>query len=370
MGCHRYSEVGTYAAGDAIYTNGKIYTVNEAQPWAEAVAIKDGKFIAVGKNADVLSYKGDNTQIVDLKGAFAMPGVQENHIHASSEGQTIDMVMDKLSFSELATPKEIQEAIVNYAKEHPGDGWITGMKWGNKHFPLGQPHKSLIDEVMPDRPVILLDETNHNAIANSKALELAGVTKDTPQPVTGVIGKDPDTGEPTGYLAEMGIFEVYKIIPQPSLEKMKEAILLSQEIVLPYGVTAITDMSANSVALEAYKALDDEGKLKLRTDVALVMNSYLFGDPEPYKVLEQRDKYRSRLVDPDRVKYIADGTPMSGTSIMLEPYTNNPKSNGIWTLTDEQYNALPNDRGLAPHKITPMPGVHKSFNAMLFAPKL
>jgi hypothetical protein len=76
------------------------------------------------------------------------------------------------------------------------------------------------------------------------------------------------------------------------------------------------------------------------------MNSYLFGDPDPYKVLEQRDKYRSRLVDPDRVKYIADGTPMSGTSIMLEPYTNNPESKGIWTLTDEQYNALPNDMGM------------------------
>jgi len=328
---------------DIIYKNGRIYTVNESQPWAEALAIKDGRFIAIGDNDDVLAFQGDNTEIVELKGAFVMPGVQENHIHASSEGQTIDMVMDKLGFSELATPKEIQQAIVDYAKEHPGDGWITGMKWGNAHFPEGKPHKSLIDEVMPDRPVILLDETQHNALANSKALEIAGITKDTPQPATGVIGKDPVTGEPTGYLAEAGIFEVYKIIPQPSLEKMKEAILLSQDIVLAYGVTAITDMSSNSVSLAAYKALDDEGKLKLRTDVALAMNSYLLGDPDPYQVLEEREKYRSRLIDPDRVKYIADGTPMSGTSIMLEAYTNNPDDYGIWTLTDEQYNALPKD---------------------------
>lgn len=331
---------------DIIYTNGKIYTVNDSLPWVEAVAIKDGKFIKVGSKADVDKFKGSSTKVIDLKGQFAMPGVQDNHIHISNEGQTIETVSHKLFVSELATPKEIQDALLKYANENPDEKWITGGKWGNKHFPEGRPHKSFIDEVIADRPVILMDETYHNAIANSKALELAGITKDTPQPATGVIGKDPKTGEPTGYLAEMGIFEVMKIVPLPSLDKMKEAILLGQEIVLAYGVTAITDMSPNSTALQAYKTLDDEGKLKLRSDLALIMNSYLFGDPDPYKVLAERDKYRSRLIDPDRVKYIADGTPLSGTSLMLDPYTNNPDNYGIWTLTDDQFNAIPNDLGM------------------------
>ena len=335
--------VAPAAVADTVYTNGKIYTVNEKQPWAEAVAIKDGRFIVVGSNDDVEKVTGDDTEVMDLKGAFAMPGVQETHVHFATAGQTIDTVTNKLSITETMTPKEIQAALVEYAKANPGNGWIQGQKWGNAHFENGRPHKSLIDEVVPDRPVILIDETNHNAVVNSKALALAGITRDTPQPVTGVIYMDPDTGEPTGYLAEMGIFPVMSKIPPPPLEKLKEAILLSQQIVHAYGVTAIKDMSTSRSALEGYKSLDDEGKLKLRVDGAIIMNGYLAEEIDPYGVIADRDKYRTRLIDPDTVKYVADGTPMSGTSIMLEPYANNPESRGIWTLTEEQAAALPKD---------------------------
>jgi len=330
---------------DTVYTNGKIYTVNEAQPWAEAVAIKDGKFLVVGSNEEVAAVTGKATEVVDLGGGFAMPGVQETHIHFATAGQTIDMVTNKLSITEAMNPKEIQAVLVEYAKANPGDGWIQGQKWGNAHFENGRPHKSLIDEVVSDRPVILIDETNHNAVANSKALELAGITRDTPQPATGVIYMDPVTGEPTGYLAEMGIFPVMSKVPPPSLEKHREAILLSQQIVHAYGVTAIKDMSTSRSALEGYKSLDDEGKLKLRVDGAIIMNGYLAEEMDPYGVIADRDKYRTRLIDPDTVKYVADGTPMSGTSIMLEPYANNPESLGIWTLTVEQVAALPKDFG-------------------------
>ena len=270
-----------------------------------------------------------------------MPGVQENHIHPAISGIIIDQVMGKFTFSELAKPEEIQQALSDYVKANPGEGWITGQKWGNVHFPEGKPNKSMIDAVVRDRPVFLLDETNHNAVVNSKALELAGITKDTPQPEVGVIGKDPKTGEPTGYLAESGMALVMNLVPPPPVDKMKEAVKIAQDILLAYGVSAITDMSGGRTALEAFKAMDEEGALKMRVDFAIIMNASLGEEPDPYGLIADREKYRTRLIDPDRVKYIVDGTPLSGTSIMLEPYANNPESYGQWTLTDAMVDSIP-----------------------------
>jgi predicted amidohydrolase YtcJ len=338
---------------DSAYLNGRIYTVDEENSWAEAVAIKDGKFIAVGSSAQAQALIGKDTEVVDLNGAFAMPGIQDAHLHPSTGGANIDAAVGGFVFSEDMTREEIQAALLEYAEANPGDGWIKGMKWGTGSFPPdGKPRKDLIDEVVTDRPVFLLDETNHNAVVNSKGLEVAGITADTPQPQGGVIEKDPETGEPTGFLAEWGMFPVTKLVPRPTLEQVRLAIEMSLEDIDSYGIVAIKDVSASRESYAAFKALDDEGKLNYRVDVAIIMAGALNEEPNAIEVVAGRDQYRTRLVDPDNVKYVADGTPLSGTSIFLEPYINDPGSYGAWLMRDEDIKAIPSGTGVHGKSLT------------------
>ena len=327
---------GEKETADVIYTNGKLYTVNEAQPWAEAVAIQDGKFIAVGENADVLSYKGENTEIVDLQGAFAMPGVQENHVHASCAGATIEKYTGRLALLRTDTPEQIQQKLVEYGKANPGNSWIRGQVWGTAQFEGGRARKGFLDEVMPDRPVILVDESQHLAVANSKALEMAGITKDTPQPIGGVIEKDPETGEPTGFLADWGMFPIMKINPRVTPEQWRSAIVDSRDILHAYGVTAFTDALCNREAMQAYKDMDTEGVLKMRVECNIMMTDYNADVIEPWKIIEDREQFRSRLVDPSRAKWGADGIPLSKSSVMLEPYVDEPDNYGKMGLEEKE----------------------------------
>lgn len=317
---------------DTIYTNGKIYTVNGVQPWVEAVAIKDGKFLKVGNSEEVLSAKGKNTQVIDLDGKFAMPGIQENHVHISVAGTEIEKVSKRLQITVDMTPKQIQDALVAYAKENP-EGWIRGGQWGLSNFKDGRARKDFLDEVIPDRPVVLINEDFHGAVANSKALELAGITKETPQPATGFLEKNPVTGEPTGFMADGGMFEVIKLTTPPTTEQWSEAIKTSIETLHEFGITAITDAAANRGALEAYKKLSDKNELEMRIDFVIMMNDYMGDVVEPWSILEDRKQFESRLVRANKAKWGADGVPIAETSLLLEPYSNNPDSYGKMTAT-------------------------------------
>lgn len=195
---------------DTIYTNGKIYTVNEDEPWVEAVAIQAGKFIAVGSNADIEEVKGDQTKVVDLGGKFAMPGFTDAHLHPQIA--FIHEESGRLLF-DATSAEEVKEGLLAYAKENPGEGWIRAEKFRFGAFPDGKTNRQWIDAIIPSRPVYLVDESGHNAVANSKALELAGITKDTPDPEGGSIERDPDTGVPTGYLSETGMRAVASLLP-------------------------------------------------------------------------------------------------------------------------------------------------------------
>ncbi|MGI9524193.1 MAG: amidohydrolase [Hyphomicrobiaceae bacterium] len=333
--CLMFGIVATAHAqtADTVYTNGKIYTVNEKYPWAEAVAVKDGKFIVVGSAANAKAVTGSSTRVIDLNGAFVMPGVQENHVHASSAGATILKYANRATFAPDKSPEEIRKILQAYAKKNPGDGWIWGQQWDPSHFKDGRARKDFLDDVFPNRPVYLVDSSAHNAVVNSKALELAGITKDTPQPETGIIEKDPKTGEPTGFLAEMGLFPIGRLQKHPDVTTWKKAILESQEILLSYGITAITDSAVSTKANKAWKELADEGKLKMRVDTALIMNDYFGEEANPQEAVRRLPEFQSRLLDPMTAKWGADGTPLTRTSVMLKPYANKPDSHGILTIS-------------------------------------
>ncbi|MDB4307859.1 amidohydrolase [Gammaproteobacteria bacterium] len=307
-------------AADTVYTNGKIYTVNEVQPWVEAVAIKDGKFVAVGTNDDVASVTGANTDVIDLDGKFVMPGFSDAHLHtplAYVEEEAGNLLMDAL------TADDVRNGLLAFAAANPGDGWIRAEKFRLGAFPGGKTDRQFLDAIIPDRPVFLMDETGHNGVANSKALELAGITKDTPQPEGGTFEIDPESGEPTGYLSETGIRAVGRVLVTPGVDVVKRALLRGMAEVRSLGVTSFIDMFSFTNSVKAYREIDDDGNLTFRVSAAVALNDYTdFSDTVEgaAETLSRRSEYETDRLRVDSFKYWADGTPMSYTSLLVEPY--------------------------------------------------
>lgn len=324
---------------DTVYTNGKVYTVNDKHPWAEAVAVKDGKFLVVGSNADVKAVTGKDTQVVDLGGRFVMPGVHDTHIHPVFP--YLDSEAGWLDINPNMSKDELEQVVRDYVKANPGNGWVRGEGWGADLFPGGKATKEWLDSLVSGRPAVLLDETGHNAVANSKALALAGITRDTPNPPLGLIDKDPETGEPTGYLGETGVGMVLELMPIPDLDVHVRALERAIDEIKAYGITSIVDMGVYDQVLDAYMNLEKRDQLPVRLDATIMMNDYRGDLPDPDPLLAISNKYETHLIDPHNVKFWADGTPFTHTSLLLAPYTDDPTTKGELTVTPEHLASFP-----------------------------
>lgn len=322
---------------DTIYTNGMIYTVDEAQPWVEAVAIKDGKFVMVGTSVDVKSHVGDGTAVIDLGGKFAMPGIHDTHVHpplvyTAEEG-------GELLFPETKTPDEIIEIVKAYVAENPDKTLIRGTKWATASFPGGVATKDWLDPHFPDVGIMLSDETGHNAVANSKALEMAGITKDTEDPPFGVIFRDPETGEPTGYLAEAAIGLIGKLIQRHDVDTNYRGLTKSLNQIRAYGTTSIVDMATGPEAVEAYRRLEKEGNLHVRVAATVPASDYAEETTSPEdteKLLANREELETPLIK-FGLKFWADGSPLSKTALLIDPYSDDPTTKGEMTIGVEQF---------------------------------
>ena len=188
------------SVADTVYSNGRIYTVSDTRPWAEAVAIKDGMFIAVGSAADVEAVTGDSTKVVDLGGKFVMPGMLDLHSHPFITPWYGSM---NLKLQNSGDAEAMIAEIKAYADANPDKEWIIGGQYLLNVFPDDKPRKELLDEILPDRPVAILDQTGHSMWINSKAMERAGINAETETTSLIVIEKDPDTREPTGTIFEL-----------------------------------------------------------------------------------------------------------------------------------------------------------------------
>ena len=187
------------AVADLALTGGAIYTVDGSRSWAQAIAIDDGRIVYVGTDAGAKDYIGPQTKVVPLKGRMVVPGFQDVHIHPISGG----IEANACDLNAVTTVEGYVATIKKCAEAHPNDAWITGGGWSMAAFgPGALARKELIDAVVPDRPVILDSRDGHTSWANSKALELAGITKDTKDPPDGRIDRDPKTGEAVGSLQE------------------------------------------------------------------------------------------------------------------------------------------------------------------------
>ena len=312
---------GSAVAGvaDAVFTNGKIYTVDPKTPRAEAVAIKDGRFLAVGSATDIKRLAGQRTRVVDLGGAFAMPGFIDAHIHPAQP--FLHQEGGALLFPESFTKEQIGEAVAAYLKANPNVPYVFGEKWAVSLFPEGHPSKEWVDSLVRDRPAVLRDETRHGAVVNTAMLKHAGITKDTAQIKYGLIEKDPRTGEPTGYLADNGQQAVFVKIPLYPDEVWERALRRAMQRLTAWGVTGFNDMSANAPQFRVYRKMERKGTLNFHVSGSIPMNDWAkdrVADPDP--LLAMADEYRSPLFDPVGRKWWGDGTPLSKTSLMVAEY--------------------------------------------------
>lgn len=318
---------------------GKIYTANEQQKYAEAFAIKDGRILAIGSNEEIKQYLGADTDVKEYTNGIILPGFSEGHAHVSS---TIELVVGP-----LVEAKSIEEAvavIAKFAKEHPGTDAIYGGGFDPGLFGTEGPKASLIDAVVPDRPVIISDEGHHSVWVNTKALEISGITKDTKDPENGHVVKDKMTGEPTGFLQELAISLVNPAMPVLTLEQYEEAILYYQNVGLSYGITnAFEPMLSYTrdepMRFDAYESLEKKGKLKIAFRVAPTLNP---GEDEDaffqnMRALHERFAGHDK-VQVNTVKFFMDGVIDGHTALLREPYREGSLDCGPKMFEQEELN--------------------------------
>ena len=306
---------------DTIYINGKIYTVNGDQPWVEAAAVKDGTFIAVGTVEEARAMVGEDTKIVDLGGKFAMPGLHDTHVHLEQAYQPEILGEAMLSFpGDTATIESAQKHLVEFAKENPDLEVLFAQSLPYAEF--AKRTNKWIDEVLPDRSVVILSDTEHEALLNSKALAMEGLTPETPELEGGEIEKDAKTGKLTGWLKESAAGRwAWKHYPQVSAEDHKKGLQATIAYLSSIGVTSVKQQHAKNPIAVAAQSLEKDGVLNVRLGLSWTWKGPLEPMPlnEQEQMIAERSRFASELIKTDYVKFSGDGNAGS-TGYVLEPY--------------------------------------------------
>jgi predicted amidohydrolase YtcJ len=310
---------------DRIFVNGRVWTGIDARPRAEAVALAGELLMAVGSNAEVRRFAGPDTVTVDLHGRFVSPGFDDAHLHF--------LFVDTVDLAGLTSLREIQAKIRDYAAAHRDQPWVSGRGWTYGSFPGGLPHRRWLDQVVADRPAFMLGYDGHTAWVNTKALEAAGITRETPDPEHGVIVRD-ESGEATGALKESAVRLVRTKVPEPTEEERYDALRRRLDEAASYGLTSVQNAYFLDTDLPVYERVMAEGGLKVRFYSALPMVKDIAPDAlARYKAL--RAKYAGPLFKFGAVKGFVDGVVESKTAAMLEPYVGGGGSGELqWTAED------------------------------------
>jgi len=305
---------------DIVFLNGVVWTVNPEQPRAEAVAIKGEKIIAVGSSPDLQKLIGEETEVIDLKGRFLLPGFIDSHTHFLDGG----FALSRIQLREAKSREDFISRMEERARELGEGEWILDGDWDHQQFdPPELPRKEWIDGVTPRNPVCVNRHDGHMVLANSVALKLAGIIGDTPSPDGGEIVKDAETGEPTGILKDAAIALLKRHIPEPSLAERIRAAEAALKHAREKGVTSVHDMAYVS-NFEVYQELLKENKLTSRLTVYTQITD----------VDRLIDKDMSPSSDEDFLKIaglkgFVDGSLGSSTALFFEPYSDNPDKRGL-----------------------------------------
>lgn len=303
---------------DLVFTGGPVFTANTVRSRAGSVAVKDGRIVAVSPG-DLTDLVGPSTEIVDLRGRMLIPGFQDAHVHPVWGG--LDML--RCDLAEYATADEYLDAIAGYVDAHPDDEWILGGGWQMSAFPGGTPTAATLDRVTGDRPAFFPNRDGHGAWVNSAALRLAGIERDTPDPADGRIERDAD-GAPSGTLHEGAMSLVNRLLPEETLERLTEALLVGQRYLHSFGITAWQDAIVGSYGDAgdpgpAYLRAAADGTLTARV-VGAIWWDRTAGLEQIPSILERRERYRGGRFAATSVKVMQDGVAENFTASMLEPY--------------------------------------------------
>jgi predicted amidohydrolase YtcJ len=301
------------AEADLLIVGAPVYTADPARPWADAVAVRAGRVAAAGPERDLADLRGPSTRVLRLDGGLVLPGFQDAHVHTAAGG----LELAQCDLHEVE-PAAYAATVARYAADHPGDPWVLGGGWVMDAFGTGGPHRSALDAVVADRPVLLESTDGHSAWVNGLALELAGITRATPDPPRGRIERDA-SGEPTGALHEAAKALVGDLAPEPGQAEWEAAIERGQAHLHRLGITAWQDAAVEPDMLAAYRAVAERGRLTGRA-VAALRWEVEAGGAQLADLVERRRTGTVGRLRASAVKIFSDGVFENRTAAMLEPY--------------------------------------------------
>jgi predicted amidohydrolase YtcJ len=313
-------------AADVIVTNARIYTVNPLQKWAEAIAVRGDKIIAVGERKQVEALRGPSTKMIDAGQRLLLPGFVDCHIHFMDGS----LGLTRVDLNEAATVAEIQKRVKAYADAHPNEPWIQGMGWTYPTFgPSALPNKKILDDVVPDRPVYLIAFDGHSSWANSKALAMAGIDRNTPDPPNGTIVRDAN-GDATGALKEAAGDLVGSKTPVPTRAERLDALRKGIREANRAGLVRVHSAGQDFEYLDLYDELRKRGELSLRFYIAYFLDPPGLTPQSTALIENARRKYRSDddWIEGGAVKTMLDGVVEAHTAAMLAPYSDDPTQSG------------------------------------------
>ncbi|MDP9495746.1 MAG: amidohydrolase [Actinomycetota bacterium] len=319
---------------DLVFLNGPVFISDANRSVARAVAVTDGRILAVGSEDEVSEHIGAQTEVVDLAGRLLTPGFQDAHVHPGSSG--LDLL--RCSLSDCDDASQALDAIARYAADRPDEPWIIGAGWSQDWFPRGCPAKELLDWVVPDRPVFLYNTDGHGAWVNSLALARRGIDSATADPGDGRIERNPD-GSPQGTLHEGAANMMQEISPEDTLQDVRRGILAGQSYLLSKGITTWQDAHVDQLTHDAYRSLAASGELVGRAVGALWWDRR--------RGLDQIERFKEMRSEPEggyqplTVKLMLDGVIENGTASLLEPYVDgNATDTGIDFIAPQELNEI------------------------------
>jgi hypothetical protein len=325
--------------------NANVITLSSKQPKAEAVAVQNGRIVAVGSNEEIREYVGKNTKVIDAGGKTVVPGFIDCHVHMTGFGRSLQTI----DLRNVNSIRELKEKLHEYARMNPNKRWILGGRWDQERFVEKRyPNRWDLDDAVKDKPVFLTRVCGHVGVVNSKALELAGITRETVVD-GGKVDLDEVSGEPNGILRENAQELVLKIIPEPSPKELEEACLQACQKAVEAGLTCVHWLVDSADEIRIIQKLCFDGKLPLRVYLGV-----------PVKLLDDLVSlgfltgFGNDMVKVGFVKVFADGSLGARTAALKEPYSDKSDTSGMMLYTQRRLNGVV----LKAHRAGLQVGVH------------
>jgi predicted amidohydrolase YtcJ len=319
-GCQADSDTpSTISPADFVIRDARIWTGNPAAPWASALAVKENRIVAIGDKQAVSAYIGPGTEVIAPAG-LVLPGFIDSHVHMMPSAFELASVQ----LRDAKSPQEFARRIEDFAAELQVGEWVQGGTWDHQNWGGELPHRDWIDSVTPETPVMVVRMDGHMVLANSKALELAGVNRDTADVAGGEIVRDAD-GEPTGVLKDNAMALVAQVIPPATAEQEDTALAAAMSYLASHGVTTVHDMSYDWAGLATYRRAHATNKLKTRIYASVPIFDWKRMSAE----VEQHGR-GDLWLRIGGVKGFMDGSLGSHTAAMFEPFSDTPDDSGFF----------------------------------------